>query len=177
MKSFTIGLLVSSMLFLLMGQCQASTTIYPWEYRYENCSTATDGTDHTICVDTTSAQLFKCSTSGGTCLTLISTHPNVITVAQSATPTLNITNENQATFSITGLAQAITSFTMSGTPTNGETIVVQITDNGTSQNITWGSSFISSLTLLPAATQANKMISVVAVYDATSGEWICKGAT
>ena len=53
----------------------------------------------------------------------------VVTTTQSATPTINTNNGD--IFQITGLAQAITSFTtnLSGTPVNGEMICIQITDN------------------------------------------------
>ena len=174
MKSFIWGMLTLVFMAIAPSVSQA-TTNYPWEYRYENCSTATDGTDHSFCVDSASYQLFKCSTAGGTCNTLVSNRPNIITVTQSATPTINVTNANRAVFSITGLAQPITSITIAGTPINGEIIEVQITDNGTSQSISWGSGFASSSVTLPSVTVPSTMISVVLQYDSASSLWICKG--
>lgn len=175
MRLFIIGLCLSIPVFLIPTMVKAST--FPWEYRYENCATATDGTDHSICLDSTSGQIFKCSSAGGICTTLMATKPNIVTVTQSATPAILVTNANRNVFSITGLAQAITSMSsgLSGTPTNGEIIEIQITDNGTAQVITWGTSFSSSTVTLPSTTVINTMLSIVVQYDSTSGEWICKG--
>jgi hypothetical protein len=63
------------------------------------------------------------------------------TVASSATPTINTDNVDY--YSITAQAAAITSFTtnLSGTPTDGQTLWISITDNGTARAITWGASF------------------------------------
>ena len=44
-----------------------ATTIFPWESRIETCSSATDGTDKSLCLDSSSFVLSKCQTSGGTC--------------------------------------------------------------------------------------------------------------
>lgn len=53
----------------------------------------------------------------------------LVTTTQSATPTIN--TDNGDIFKITGLAQAITSFTtnLSGTPVEGDLMMIQITDN------------------------------------------------
>lgn len=53
----------------------------------------------------------------------------VTVTTQSATPTIN--TDNGDIFQITGLAQAITSFTtnLSGTPVAGDMMMIQITDS------------------------------------------------
>ncbi len=68
----------------------------------------------------------------------------LVAVTQSATPAINTDNMDIA--SITWLAQAITSMTSSltGTPVNGDMMMIQITDNGTARAITWGASFASA---------------------------------
>ena len=172
MKRVLLGFLF---LTLSIGVAKAQA-IYPWmAYIGSTCSSVSTGTDHMICLDSVSLQTFKCRTSDGTCTTLISSNPNVVVVTQSATPSLTITNANKAVFSITGLAQAITSVTMSGTPTNGEIVEIQITDNGVGRAISLGSSFVSSTVTLPTTTVASTMISIVVQYDSTSTKWICKG--
>lgn len=67
----------------------------------------------------------------------------VVTITQSATPTIN--TDNGDIFQITGLGQAITSMStnLSGSPNEGDMMMIQITDNGTARAITWGASFVS----------------------------------
>lgn len=59
------------------------------------------------------------------------------TITQSATPTINTDVTDVA--HIIGLAQAITSFStnLTGTPVEGDTLRIDITDNGTARAITW----------------------------------------
>jgi len=61
----------------------------------------------------------------------------LVTTTQSATPAIN--TDTGDIFKITGLAQAITSFTanLTGTPFEGDMMMIQITDNGTARAITW----------------------------------------
>lgn len=94
----------------------------------------------------------------------------VVTTTQAAEPTIN--TDNGDIFSITALAQAITSFTtnLTGTPVEGDMIMIQITDNGTPRAITWGASFTSTTTALPTTTVASTMLRVVFQYNTT---WQC----
>jgi hypothetical protein len=101
--------------------------------------------------------------------------PRVSSVTQSATPAIN--SDMMDIASITGLAQAITSMSTSltGSPQNGQMLEVQITDNGTSQGITWGASFTSSTVTLPTATVISTLLHVFLQYDSGSSKWICVG--
>jgi len=94
----------------------------------------------------------------------------VVTVTQSATPTINTNNGD--IFEITGLAQAITSLTtnLTGTPVSGDIIEIRITDNGTARAITWGASFGSSTVTLPTTTVISTMLRVLFQYDTL---WRC----
>jgi hypothetical protein len=98
----------------------------------------------------------------------------VVTVTQSATPTINTDNTDVA--SITGLAQAITSMTtnLSGTPAAGEALVVEITDNGTARAITWGASFEASGNVaLPTTTVISTKLSVGFFWNSATSKWRC----
>lgn len=99
----------------------------------------------------------------------------VVTITQSATPTINTDNTDVA--SITGLAQAITSMTtnLSGTPTDGDLLEVRITDNGTARGITWGSSFESTTVTLPTTTVISTMLRVGFEWNSTASKWDCIG--
>lgn len=99
----------------------------------------------------------------------------VIVTTQSATPTIN-TNSGDI-FSITGLSQAITSFTtnLSGSPVIGDMIMIQITDNGTARAITWGASFQSTTIILPTTTVLSTMLRVLFQWNAVASKWDCIG--
>jgi hypothetical protein len=98
-----------------------------------------------------------------------------VTTTQSATPTIN--TDNGDVFTITGLAQAITSMTtnLSGTPTNDQNMIINITDNGTARAITWGSSFEGSL--LPTTTAVSTLLKVGFKWNGATSKWLCVGST
>lgn len=99
----------------------------------------------------------------------------VVTTTQSATPTINTDNTDVS--SITGLAQAITSFTtnLSGTPVAGDMLMIQITDNGTARGITWGTSFASTTVTLPTTTVISTMLRVLFQWNTVTSKWDCIG--
>lgn len=96
------------------------------------------------------------------------------TVTQSATPTINTDATDVA--HITGLAQAITSMTtnLSGTPVEGDTLRIDITDNGTARAITWGSKFEASGNVaLPTTTVISTRLDVGFVWNTVTSKWRC----
>jgi len=97
----------------------------------------------------------------------------VVTVTQSATPTINTDNTDVA--HITGLAQAVTSFTtnLSGTPVNGDTLRINITDDGTARAITWGASFEASTVALPTTTVISTRLDVGFIWNTATSKWRC----
>ncbi len=98
----------------------------------------------------------------------------VVTVTQSATPTINTDNTDVAY--ITGLAQAITSFTtnLSGTPVNGDSLIISITDNGTARGLTFGSSFESSGNVtLPTTTVLGVRLDIGFLWNVATSKWRC----
>lgn len=97
----------------------------------------------------------------------------VVATAQSATPTINTDNTDVS--HITGLAQAITSFTtnLSGTPVDGDTLIIDITDNGTARAITWGTSFEASTVALPTTTVISTKLTVGFRWNTATSKWTC----
>lgn len=93
------------------------------------------------------------------------------TVTQSATPTINTDVTDVA--HITGLAQAITSMTtnLTGTPIEGDTLRIDITDNGTARAITWGASFEASTVALPTITVISTRLDVGFVWNIVTSKW------
>lgn len=102
--------------------------------------------------------------------------PRVVAVTPAAEPAINIGNGD--VFTITSQAAAITSMTtnLTGTPTSGQQIEIQILDDGTARAITWGASFASAATL-PTTTTISKWLYVKLEYSASRTKWICKGVT
>ena len=99
--------------------------------------------------------------------------PRVTTEASSATPTINV--DNTDLHSITALAEAITSFTtnLTGTPVNGQKLLIRIKDDGTARAITWGNSFVAMGVALPTTTTISKVLTVGFSYDSVVGKWGC----
>lgn len=98
------------------------------------------------------------------------------TETSSATPTINTDNTDIHT--ITALGADITSFTtnLSGTPVNGQKLIVRIKDDGTSRAIAWGASFASKGGTLPTATTISKTTYVGLIWNSTDSTWDCVAA-
>jgi hypothetical protein len=97
----------------------------------------------------------------------------VINTTQSATPSINTDITDRA--SITGLAQNITSFStnLTGTPINGDMLIIDIIDNGTARTLTWGSNFESSNVTLPTITVISTRLDVGFVWNSVTSKWRC----
>lgn len=100
--------------------------------------------------------------------------PRVGSTASSATPSINTDSYDE--YDITALAANITSMTtnLSGTPSNGQKLMLRFKDNGTARTITWGASFVSSgVATLLATTVISKTHYVLVQYDSTAAKWVC----
>lgn len=97
----------------------------------------------------------------------------VATITSHATPTINIGNYDCVT--ITAQAEAITNMTtnLSGSPTNFQSLLFRIKDNGTGRAITWGTSFVAMGVALPTTTTASKVLTVGFIYDTVTSKWGC----
>lgn len=97
----------------------------------------------------------------------------VVTVTQSATPAID--TDLGGVFSITGLAQAVTSMTtnLTGTPAHGQFIWIELTDDGTGRAITWGTKFASTTVILPTTTVGSAILRVQFTWNAVSSTWDC----
>lgn len=77
-------------------------------------------------------------------------------------------------FYVTALAANATFSAPSGTPTEGNRILIRIKDNGTARTLGWNSIYISSgSNILPTTTVAGKTHFVGFVYDAATSKWVC----
>lgn len=94
--------------------------------------------------------------------------------AGSATPSIN--TDLYDVVNITAQSAAITSFTtnLTGTPVDGDTLRISITDNGTARALTWGTSFESSgLVILPTTTVASTRLDVGFFWNSATSKWRC----
>lgn len=92
----------------------------------------------------------------------------------NATPAIN--TDNVDAYSITAQAAAITSMStgLSGTPTNFQSLIIRIKDDGTARAITWGASFQSGSATLPTTTVLGKTLLVGFMYDSVDSKWTCE---
>lgn len=99
--------------------------------------------------------------------------PRVDTVTSASTPSIN--TDTTDLFTITAQAATITSFTtnLTGTPVDGQQLVVAITDNGTARAITWGASFEGTGVALPIVTVAGVRMDVAFIWNAATSKWRC----
>jgi hypothetical protein len=99
--------------------------------------------------------------------------PRVLaSTANSATPTLNTDNYDMMV--ITGQTVAITSFStnLTGTPVNGQKLIIAIT--GTAAiGITWGASFEASTVALPTTTVTTNRLDVGFIWNVATTKWRC----
>jgi len=96
----------------------------------------------------------------------------ITTQTSSATPTIN--TDNCDIHKITALAVNITSMSsgLTGTPTDGQMLMIQITGTG-AMTITWGASFESSTVTLPSTTVSTNRLDVGLIWNASTSKWRC----
>ena len=94
----------------------------------------------------------------------------VTTVSDSATPTPNADTDDM--YIITGLTQTATFGAPTGTPTQGQKMIVRVKDNGTARTLAWNAIYRASSDLsLPTATVASKTMYLGFIYNATDSKW------
>jgi hypothetical protein len=122
----------------------------------------------TIAIDSTVT-----TNSGTQTLTNKWVQPRVLaSTANSATPTLNTDNYDMMV--ITGQSVAITNFStnLTGTPVNGQKLIISITGTGAIA-ITWGTSFESSTVTLPSTTVTTARLDVGFIWNVATSKWRC----
>jgi hypothetical protein len=109
--------------------------------------------------------------SGAQTLTAKRITPRIGTTASTATPSIDCGLYDQ--YNITALAIAVTGVTITGTPTDGQKLMIRIKDNATSRAITWGASFSASgVAPLLTTTVASKTHLCSFLYDSVAVKWI-----
>lgn len=96
--------------------------------------------------------------------------PNQVSITSSATPTPT-GNYQENEIYITALAEASELQAPSGTPVNGNTLLVRITSDDTPRALTYNAIYRAIEVELPNTTVANKTIYIGAIYNSTATKW------
>jgi hypothetical protein len=98
----------------------------------------------------------------------------VNTVASSATPTP--TSDNSDMYTVTALAAGATFAAPTGTPTDGQVLLIRIKDNGTARTLAWNAIYrAGSDFALPTTTVISKTMYVQFIYNTADTKWDCVG--
>jgi hypothetical protein len=95
--------------------------------------------------------------------------PRTSTAAATATLTPDISAFDQ--YNLTAQDQALTVAAPTGTPVDGNKLILRILDNGTARAITWNATYTVIGTTLPTTTTINKMLYVGCIYNSTNTRW------
>jgi hypothetical protein len=91
----------------------------------------------------------------------------VATTTDDATAEINV--DNYDVYELSAVANA-TEFTLTGTPTDGQTLMIRIKDAGVSKALTW-TGFTAIGVTLPANTSAGKWHYVSCMYNTAASQW------
>lgn len=96
--------------------------------------------------------------------------PSSSSIASSATPTPTGSKFRNQLF-ITALAAAAAFGAPSGTPANGNMLLIRVLDNGTARALTYNSIYDGLYDTLPSSTTANKTLYMLFMYSSESSKW------
>lgn len=91
------------------------------------------------------------------------------TTASSATPTPDADANDQ--YNVTALAAGATFGAPTGTPTDGQTLVIRIKDNGTARTLAYNAIYRALGITLPTTTVISKTIYLGMIYNAADTKW------
>jgi hypothetical protein len=120
--------------------------------------------------------LASSSTTSGSFTTLTAStsisgryNPRVSTTTSTATLTPNISTNDQ--YNLTAQAATLTIAAPTGTPLNGNKLIIRVLDNGSAQTLSWNATYTPIGITLPTVTTAGKMLYVGCIYNADNTRW------
>jgi len=96
---------------------------------------------------------------------------NAYATTSSSTPTPDA--DTYDTYCLTALAVAAEFAAPTGTPVNGQKLVLRIKDDGTGRALTWNAIYRSCGQTLPTTTTASKTMYVGLIYNSADAKWDC----
>lgn len=97
------------------------------------------------------------------------------TTASSSTPTPNADATN--IYTVTALAADATFGAPTGTPVDGQSLIIRIKDNGTIRNLAWNSIYREGSIALPTTTVASETMYLQFIYNSSASKWDFIGYT
>src|SRR5262245_20704915 len=98
--------------------------------------------------------------------------PRVDTTASTASLTINSDNDDM--YTVTALAAAMTVNNPTGTPVEGQKLILRVKDNGTARALTWGTAFRAGTDVaLPTTTVVSKTLYMGFIYITADSKWDC----
>jgi hypothetical protein len=96
-------------------------------------------------------------------------NPRVTSVTSSATPTPNADTDDA--YILTALATGAAFAAPTGTPVQGQALIIRIKDDGTARALSWNAAYRAVGALLPTTTTMSKVLYIAAIYNATDSKW------
>tara|TARA_B100000497_G_scaffold7576_1_gene7627 strand:- start:421 stop:1149 length:729 start_codon:yes stop_codon:yes gene_type:complete len=96
---------------------------------------------------------------------------NPITITTASTATLTIDSDVNDFIVVTAQAEALTIAAPTGTPVEGQKVIVRIKDDGSARGITFNAIFRAIGVTLPTTTVASKITYLGLVYNSTDTKW------
>lgn len=93
----------------------------------------------------------------------------VTSVASSATPTPNADTTDQ--YNVTALAAGAVFGAPSGTPTDGQALVIRIKDDGTARSLGFNAIYRAVGVVLPTTTVISKTLYLGCIYNSANSKW------
>ena len=90
---------------------------------------------------------------------------------QVTTATLVPASNNYDQFCITAQSTPLAIGNPTGTPTDGQKIILRIKDDGTARALTWGADYRAIGVVLPTATTASKVSYIGCIYNTNALKW------
>lgn len=95
--------------------------------------------------------------------------PRIGSTTSSSTPTPNGDSHDQ--YEVTALAVGATFGSPTGTPTDGQKLIIRVKDNGTARSLAWNAIYRVIGTELPTTTVISKTIYVGCIYNSADTKW------
>lgn len=95
--------------------------------------------------------------------------PRIGTTASSATPTPDADSHDQ--YNVTALAAGATFGAPTGTPTDGQRLILRVKDNGTARTLAFNAIYRAVGVTLPTTTVISKTIYLGCIYNAADTKW------
>lgn len=95
--------------------------------------------------------------------------PRIGTTASGST--ITPTSDASDQYNVTALAADATIAAPSGTPTDGQHLIIRILDNGTARALTWNGAYRAVGITLPTTTVINKVIYIGCAWSAQNSTW------